>query len=349
MAVNSARFQAIAALVTLVALGLLISRSGAGMSGLAHVATLYGTGVLSILACCVGFHFITARLRERKVTPVVGEGSPLWWYRRYLATFPFRDICIGFAALVVSISSFTVYKARVVGADGYAYDTLFTAWDRAIFGGQDPWVLTHALVPSDQALAWIDFLYHPAFLPMVLGFLVCLAVRSNPALRYTYMLSYLICFVIVGMILADRFNAAGPIFDGAVFGDGTTFAPLIDRLQGQAERTDARFWPIRNYLLALHQGNHVGFGGGISGMPSMHVVLAFLWAFAGWHISRTVGWIVTVYAGFIWFSSVHLGWHYFVDGLVGLAVLGVVWATIGRTMGLYGKVLRPAQAIRATT
>lgn len=73
-------------------------------------------------------------------------------------------------------------------------------------------------------------------------------------------------------------------------------------------------------------------------MQSMHVVLAFLSTFAAWHINRIIAVPVTLYAVIVWIGSVHLGWYYFVDGLVGLAALALIWAIYGRAMGLYGKV-----------
>ena len=80
-----------------------------------------------------------------------------------------------------------------------------------------------------------------------------------------------------------------------------------------------------------------GLGGGISAMPSMHIVLAFLWVLPVWHLNRVLGAIITFYALIIWIGSVHLGWHYFVDGLVGVAVLGPIWYAAGRAFGLYGR------------
>ena len=96
---------------------------------------------------------------------------------------------------------------------------------------------------------------------------------------------------------------------------------------------------------ALHTRGEAGFFGGISAMPSMHITLAFLLVFAAWHMNRLLGVGVTIYALIIWFGSVHLAWHYFVDGLVGLIALCVIWAICGRAMGLYDN----PQVIRATT
>ena len=67
----------------------------------------------------------------------------------------------------------------------------------------------------------------------------------------------------------------------------------------------------------------------------MHIVLASLWAFAAWHMSRVLGVALTGYVALIWIGSVHLGWHYFSDGLVSLVIIATVWWLVGRAMGLY--------------
>jgi hypothetical protein len=68
----------------------------------------------------------------------------------------------------------------------------------------------------------------------------------------------------------------------------------------------------------------------------MHFVLASLQAFVAWHIRRILGLAATGYMLLIWIGSVHLGWHYFSDGLVSLVMITVIWWVVGRTMGLYG-------------
>lgn len=323
-------------MIAAVAALLLAVQSDASFGAVLEVATGYGVGVILIVAILLLGQFIWARVRQ---TRNAGGDNPMAWYRAYLAQVRWVNIAVSTIGLIITISCFTVYKGTVVGAGGYGFDAMFIAWDRALFAGQDPWVLTHAVLPSAFATKIIDILYHPTFLPMVLGFLVCIAASGRPALRYTYMTAYLVSFVIIGMITANALHSAGPVYDGALFGDGQTFEPLIARLATQNEAAgpfSAVF--AQEYLLRLNEEGRTGFGGGISAMPSMHIVLAFLWVFAAYHLSRLLGVCVTLYAGVIWFGSVHLGWHYFVDGLVGVVMLAAIWYAAGRSFGLYGRV-----------
>lgn len=334
----STRFQTVVIVVSLIAIALLVFRSDADIGSVIKIARGYGLGVLSIVAVLMLIRFFWFRLRDRRYVSAEGTTDPMAWYRTYLAQVRWADIATALIGLTVTVSCFTVYKASAVGSDGYGFDAMFIAWDRALFGGQDAWVITHAILPSAFATKVIDILYHPAFLPMVIGYTVCIAAHGKPALRYTYMTAYLISFMVIGMISANALHSAGPIYDGALFGDGSTFGPLIDRLAAQNEAAgpfSAVF--AQDYLLQLNARDVTGLGGGISAMPSMHIVLAFLWVFAAFHLHRVLGAIITIYAIVIWFGSVHLGWHYFVDGLVGLIMLTVIWYAAGRTFGLYGR------------
>lgn len=77
---------------------------------------------------------------------------------------------------------------------------------------------------------------------------------------------------------------------------------------------------------------------GISAMPSMHVSIATLMALGTWQLSRKLGMLMTIYAVIIMIGSVHLGWHYAVDGYVSAIGTIAIWYGTGwalRRMGLH--------------
>jgi hypothetical protein len=344
--IYSLRFQILVLCVAVIAAALALSLPDTGPSDVLSISRGYAIGVTALVVLWLLCQLIWALVHGMATAKRGNAGATTPHYRTHFANTCWGDIAAALLALITTVSCFTVYKAVAVGADGHGFDAMFIAWDRAIFAGHDPWKLTHAMLATPYATKMIDILYHPAFLPMVLGYVACVSMQGRPALRYTYMGSYLVSFLIIGMVLANAMHSAGPAYDGALFGDGTTFAPLLERLALQNDEAGP-FASVfaQRYLLNLHEANGIGFGGGISAMPSMHIVLASLWMFAGWHLSRTLGMILTVYAAVIWIGSVHLGWHYFVDGLIALLVLGVIWYAAGRLFGLFPN----AQVIRATT
>lgn len=307
----------------------------------------YGLAVISVLPVLMIAHFIFALMGQMYANQSASRADRSAWFKAYFRSIAWINVGSATVALIITSTSFTVHKGAVVGANGYQFDALFIAWDRMIFAGNDPWVLTHQLLQSPTLTKWIDILYHPAFLPMLIGYFICISARGRPALRETYMIAYLASFFLIGMVSAGALDSAGPLFDGVLFGDGTTFSPLHDRLQ---EQIAAGGGPktadlIRQYLINLHQSDGVDMGAGISAMPSMHIALAALWVFPAWHFGKVAGVLMTLYGIVIWIGSVHLGWHYFVDGLVSLAMVAAIWFSAGYMLGLYGK----NQVIRATT
>ena len=89
--------------------------------------------------------------------------------------------------------------------------------------------------------------------------------------------------------------------------------------------TRALFAPrIQSGLLNGFGGTFIGSG--ISAMPSLHVAMAYLLYLA---VSARLKLIALVYVGLIWIGSVHLGWHYAVDGLLSILVVFLIWRGAG--------------------
>jgi membrane-associated phospholipid phosphatase len=85
---------------------------------------------------------------------------------------------------------------------------------------------------------------------------------------------------------------------------------------------------MKDYLWAIYSGDFEA-PGGISAMPSMHNAQAMLFAAAAWRVDRRFGLAMWVFAAIIFVGSIHLGWHYAVDGIVGAAAALLVWKACG--------------------
>lgn len=185
------RFDLVVGFVTLCAVGLvLFSVRDFWQTSLRMVVT-YAFGKLTILIVAILVHFVTLRLlallRPVKIRPQIQEGNHSLAYLRNLN---FREIALSYASLTIVVSSFTIFKSEVVGAKGYTFDALFASWDYSIFG-RAPWELTHNLWSSRAGTAFLDTLYHPLFLPMLLGYVIAMVAQARPSLRYTYICTYL--------------------------------------------------------------------------------------------------------------------------------------------------------------
>jgi len=252
-----------------------------------------------------------------------------------------------FATLLASFNSF---KQLILPLAGYGWDPMIAAADKALFFGHDPWRLTHAVFSSPQATIFIDGYYHGWFLPMTLGVAVCAFMPSATfRLRAQYLLTYISVWIIVGSIFAYLMPSAGPCFYEALVGNSTTFHDLVQSLHHVEATTGMSLTSIDNQekLLTLRNSDTLIVGGGISAMPSVHNGLAVLFALGAFRLDRRAGYIAVAYAVMIWVGSIHLGWHYALDGLVSAAMTLVLWTICGRIAALLDSeqsALRPAAA-----
>jgi TRAP-type C4-dicarboxylate transport system permease small subunit len=70
------------------------------------------------------------------------------------------------------------------------------------------------------------------------------------------------------------------------------------------------------------------FGMGISAMPSLHNAIAVLYALMAFRFGKIAGWIFTTYAIIIFIGSIHLGWHYAVDGIFSAIGMWAIWKAV---------------------
>ena len=68
------------------------------------------------------------------------------------------------------------------------------------------------------------------------------------------------------------------------------------------------------------------------------LIMLVLFALLGWRTSRWLGWLFTAYACVILIGSVHLGWHYAVDGYLSIAGALAIWAAVGVLLRRDGRV-----------
>jgi hypothetical protein len=77
---------------------------------------------------------------------------------------------------------------------------------------------------------------------------------------------------------------------------------------------------VQDGLWQAHLAGTYDLGRGISAMPSIHVSAAVLFALLAWRVDRRLGIAFTIYAAVIMIGSVHLAWHYAIDGYLSVAL-----------------------------
>jgi hypothetical protein len=235
------------------------------------------------------------------------------------------------------MAAFNCFKQLILVDAGFALDPAFAAIDRAVFLGHEPWRITHALFAHPLASWAIDKAYHGWFLPMSVGVLLCAWLPAGSfRLRTQYLLTYIGVWIALGSGLAYLLPGSGPWYVAAMEGSGSTFAPLLQQLGADQDAAralidGAKLDALANQAMLLRMlgQDTPAIGAGISAMPSVHNALAVLFALGAARIDRRAGWLMWGYAAIIWIGSIHLGWHYAIDGIVAAVLTIGLWRVAG--------------------
>lgn len=230
----------------------------------------------------------------------------------------FYLVLIGFSAL----------KEAIPAIVPFAFDSTFMHLDRAVHLGHDPWRLLQPLLGTPMITAVLNMAYNAWFFVMF----ICLfwqgfATRGN-VLRTQFLLAFALTWFVGGNIMATAASSAGPAFYGALGLSPNPYADLLAYLHSANESYPVFALKVQDMLWAAYTGKETA-AAGISAMPSMHVATSVLFALMAWRVNRWAGVGLWVFAAVIMLGSVHLAWHYAIDGYVGALVAVGCWQGAG--------------------
>ena len=154
--------------------------------------------------------------------------------------------------------------------------------------------------------------------------------RQDSALRLRFLLGFTLTWFLGTCVLGTIFSSVGPAFYGRLMPGPDPYVPLMDWLHLSTKTYRVWSLNVMDMLWANYQTGH-GVINGISAMPSMHVGTSVLFAMLGFASGhRWVGWLLSLFAALIFVGSIHLGWHYAIDGYAGAAVAVFGWWAAGR-------------------
>lgn len=229
---------------------------------------------------------------------------------------------VAFGAIAVMCGTFTYIKDMIPILNPFAWDITFAAWDRALHGGVDPWRLVAPLANNSAITTGLNLAYNLWFFFLYFTVFHASFDTRNRARSMTYLLTFTLAWIVWGNILAVIFSSVGPAFY-AEFGYGDVFAPQLAMLRDLAEIRPV--WALDTQVMLLDNYHTGGPVRGISAMPSMHVTMAVAMALYAFSIRRWLGWVMTGYAALIMVGSVHLAWHYAIDGYLGAVGAITLW------------------------
>lgn len=225
--------------------------------------------------------------------------------------------------------SFSVFKAAIPLIHPFSWDARLDQWDRWLHGGIAPWEWLQPILGHPIFSQAINVGYNLWFFVLWFAWFWQFFTLRNPQLRMQFLLSVQMAWILVGSVLATVLSSAGPCYFGRVVGGPDPYQPLMTYLH-QANETIA-IWALgtQERLWDGYSLGQLNLGAGISAMPSMHVAIATMFALLGWRTSRLMGILFTIFLGWIMVGSIHLGWHYALDGYVSVICALLLWAASG--------------------
>jgi hypothetical protein len=291
-----------------------------GYLQISHTAELPQQNSLMVLTFAVFALVCTARpialVLGRHPTPLSQLRKDVvdnrWWLVSSIVLFFF---------LPDSFDVATKFKKMIPQVVPFYADPFLANIDHSVLG-TDAWRLTHAVL-GNQATYIVSGFYTSWLVLHFVLLLVIVLDRTSP-LKFRAALSFQLTWLLLGAAMAMALSSVGPCFYHQFYGDAR-FVPLLDSLPD-----DLRQRKAMAYLLSTRGTDAIGSG--MSAMPSLHVatsVLGALYTQARFR-NRWVAACVWAYAAIIYVGSVHIGWHYASDGIVGALAVTLIWLAAGK-------------------
>lgn len=237
-------------------------------------------------------------------------------------------IVLMFAGLSVTLSLFQSVKAMIPAINPFALDARFAEMDRMLHGGFYPHEILQPFM-GYPVVSLVTLILYNLWLPLVfLVFCRQILDGTDPALQKRYLVSFVLAWFLIGTLGAIGLSSAGPVYYEQVteLAPGTgPYAGLIAYYGDVGSALPFFLTDMHEMLWGFYQSGAVAPGAGISAMPSVHVALALHMFLVARHEGPRLAWLFGIYAGVIMLGSVHLGWHYAIDGYLGAAMMLAIW------------------------
>jgi len=232
----------------------------------------------------------------------------------------------------IFFSVFTSMKSLIPAINPFAWDATLAAWDRSLHGGIDPWLLMQPVFGFPVMTSAINFFYQ-CWLFVLYGFLVWQGFSlRDQRLRMQFFLTLVLTWVLLGNVVATVLSSAGPVYYGRITGLEDLYVPLMEYLRAANETYPVWALELHDRLWDAYALDDNQLGKGISAMPSIHVASSVLFALVAWRAHRVAGIVFTVYAVIVMIGSVHLAWHYALDGYLAALLTWMLWHVTGRLL-----------------
>ena len=297
------------------------------------MVTAFTTPVLTLL-CAIILFGIIAELVRLYWTGYSGSALGGLWLKisdDYLAPQRVSNAIHAFLFMSVFMLGFAFIKKAIPLAAPFSWDVTFMQWDQVLHFGRHPYELLAPLLN----VPWVTFLINVNYNIWFFVMFTCWFWQGfgprDSALRMRFLLGFTLTWFVGTSVFGTIFSSVGPGLYGRLLPDVVDpFAPLMGWLNDVAENYTIFVIPTMNELWKDYESG-TGLINGISAMPSMHVGTSVLFAILGFSSGKKwLGYLMSAFAFLIFIGSIHLGWHYAIDGYAGAAVAVVCWWVAGK-------------------
>jgi glycerophosphoryl diester phosphodiesterase len=249
----------------------------------------------------------------------------------YLSMAGIGRFVIVFTLIAPFIAIYSSLKQSIPLFQPFRWDPIFAQLDGTIHFGKAPWEWLQPFLGHPAITRFFDYAYNAWGLLFVYS-LLWMAWSRRESLRLQFFFSLVLNWIFIGTLLATLFSSAGPCYFGNLSGGPDPFAPLLSYLHSVpgliATETQRTLWSayLHDRFMPL---------GGISAMPSMHVSVAVLLTLTFFRVNRWLGLPMILFTLLIMLGSIHLGWHYAVDGYLSAILTILIWKAAGWLLAAY--------------
>ena len=281
--------------------------------------------------------YVMIFIRPTRLFKRIGHG----YYKHLLSA---ERVVFSFTALLlipVILSAYTWFKFQISEINYFSFDELLYNLDLSLFTNIEPWRLLHPFVGHPWMTIALDKLYHPVWFWVLTAMVLWHALGGHSLkTRVQFFVSYIVVWGLLGNLGALLMSSAGPCYFDRVTSVPNPYIPLFEYLQSVNLQSSLESLELQEKLWSLHINNVLEYGSGISAMPSLHVATATLFALSAWKVSPPIGGVLFLFTFIIFIGSIHLGWHYAVDGLFSIPATWLIWHYTGKVLAR-DKILAP--------
>ena len=249
-------------------------------------------------------------------------------------------------AVLPFITAFTLMKSSIHKFQPFTWDRQFAELDKWMHGGVHPWEILQPLLGMPYVTTAVNAVYHAWFFILFAVLFWQAFNNRDPLLRLRFFISFLLTWAIVGSFFAVLLSSAGPVYYERIVGEEGGYAALFAYLNQASEHVPVWALNVQEKLWTAYEARSLEKGVGISAMPSMHVAVAVLIAFLARSYGKWLFGAAVLFALLIQIGSVHLGWHYAIDGYLSFLLVAVIWGASGAYARRF---LRPRPPVEPAT